>query len=139
MKKLASFFSTIVVLCAILTVCASARASDQIDGGWAAAQAASKGQVAVEFQVNGTGKMSKIGANLIILYEKSTSGWIPVERITSSDVSSLFTTSAYSYCNTQYFNGTLGKQYYAKVTVFATDSTGTDYKTYTTNTIVAKR
>ena len=29
--------------------------------------------------------------------------------------------------------------YYAKVTVFATDSTGTDYKTYTTNTIVAKR
>lgn len=64
MKKLASIFSTIVVLCAILTVCASVRASDQIDGGWAAAQAASNGQVTVEFQVNGTGKMSKIGANL---------------------------------------------------------------------------
>lgn len=138
MKKCSRLILIVSILSLMLVTYASARASDQIDGGWAVAQASSGGEIAVEFQINGTGKMSKIGASLIVVYEKGSNGWTEFDRITASDDPSLFTTGAYSHCRTKYFHGVVGRQYYAKVTTFATNSSGTDYRTYTTSIVVAK-
>ena len=77
MKKIVASFLTVLLVASMLTICAGARASDQIDSGWAIAQASSDGQILVEFEVTGTGMMSKLGANLITLYEKRTNSWRP--------------------------------------------------------------
>lgn len=138
MKKVVATFLTALLVASMLTVCAGARASDQIDSGWAVAQSAPKGRISVEFQVTGTGMMSKLGANLITLYEKDANRWRPVETLTSSDCPELFTTNSRSYNEVVTFDGVSGKQYYAEVSVFASDSSGTDYKTYTSNTVTAK-
>lgn len=138
MKKfIAEFFAALLVV-SMLTVCAGARASDQIDSGWAVAQATPNGQVLVEFEVTGTGMMSKLGANLITLYEKNANNWKAVETLTTSDYPQMFTTNSRSYTNVVPFDGVSGKQYYAKVSVFASDMYGTDYRTYTSNVVTAK-
>lgn len=138
MKKIVASFLTVLLVASMLTICAGARASDQIDSGWAIAQASSDGQILVEFEVTGTGMMSKLGANLITLYEKRTNSWRPVKTLAASDYPEMFTTNSRSYNKVVPFNGISGRQYYATVSVFASDASGTDYKTYTSNVVTAK-
>lgn len=138
MKKILAILLTAILATSMLTICAGARASDQIDSGWAVAQASSDGSILVEFQVTGTGLMSKLGANLVTLYEKKDNDWLAIETLTSSDYPELFTSNSRSYNSVVTFDGVRGRQYYAKVSVFASDENGTDYRTYTSNTVTAK-
>lgn len=104
------FYTMIIVFAQAATY-----ASDQIDSGWVDTQAFSSGQIAVEFYVSGTGKMSKIGADCIILYEKNANNWRVAETRAASQHPSLYTTQAYSHCNTEYFSAVPGRQYYARL------------------------
>lgn len=138
MKKPIAAFFTVLLVASMLTVCAGARASDQIDSGWTVAQASSDGQILVEFEVTGTGMMSKLGANLITLYEQRSNSWRPAKTLTASDCPEMFMTNSRSYSEVISFDGVSGRQYYATVSVFASDANGTDYKTYTSNVVTAK-
>lgn len=136
-NKLITSLSVFLLMLSFLMPYADATtyASDQIDFGWVVAQKSSSGKIAVEFEVNGTGRMSKIGASYIVLYEKYSNSWREAETVTSSDYPSMYTTQAFSHCDTVYFNYVPGRQYYAVVTVFASNAQGTDYRTYTSNII----
>ncbi|MDE7325925.1 MAG: hypothetical protein K2N63_06595 [Lachnospiraceae bacterium] len=135
-----SFIFAFLLLTSLLMINATAAtyASDQIQDGWAIAEATSGGEIAVEFQVDGTGKMLKLGASVITLYEKKAGTWYPIETVSASEDSNMVRSDAFSHCNTTYFRGIAGRQYYASVTVFATDARGTDYRTYSSNTVTAK-
>lgn len=139
-KRVITLVSALFLLASLLMVKASAvtYASDQIQNGWVVAEAIAGGEVAVEFQVDGTGKMLKLGASVITLYEKKAGTWYPIETVSASEDSNMVRSDAFSHCNTTYFRGIAGRQYYASVTVFATDARGTDYRTYSSNTVTAK-
>lgn len=139
-KRVITSVSVLLLLASLLMVNASATtyASDQIQDGWVVAEATAGGEIAVEFQVDGTGKMLKLGASVMTLYEKRGGTWYPIETVSASEDSDMVRSQAFSHCNTTYFSGIPGRQYYASVTVFATDARGTDYRTYTSNTVTAR-
>lgn len=70
-NKFITTLSVFLLLVSFLVphVDAATYASNQIDSGWVVAQISSNRRVAVEFEINGTGRMSKIGASYIVLYE----------------------------------------------------------------------
>ncbi len=128
------FMSLIIVLSYMFTVPASAavRASDQIDAYDGDAIACGGGRIAIEFSIEGTDQMKKLGASKIRISERdSTDGWITAEVFTSSDAG-MTASGRNFYGTTKYFNGVSGTYYKVEITVFATDYDGvTDSRTVT--------
>lgn len=128
------FMSLIIVLSYMFTVPASAavRASDQIDAYDGDAIACCGGRIAIEFSIEGTDQMKKLGASKIRISERdSTDGWITAEVFTSSDAG-MTASGRNFYGTTKYFNGVSGTYYKVEITVFATDYDGvTDSRTVT--------
>ena len=128
------FMSLIIVLSYMFTVPASAavRASDQIDAYDGDAIACGGGRIAIEFSIEGTDQMKKLGGSKIRISERdSTDGWITAEVFTSSDAG-MTASGRNFYGTTKYFNGVSGTYYKVEITVFATDYDGvTDSRTVT--------
>lgn len=109
---------------------AATRASNQIDDYTTSAEASGSGKIKINFSVSGTRKMSEIGGKDIAVYEKWGSSWMLAGSFRKSDPGMSTTNSSY-FDNTVYFNGASGTEYKIVVTVFATDSSGTDSRTQT--------
>ena len=128
------FLSLLLVLSCVLTLPASAtvKASDQIDAYDGDAIACGGGKIAIEFSIEGTDQMKKLGASKIRISERDgTDGWIIAEVFTSSDAG-MTASGRNFYGNTKYFNGVSGTYYKVEITVFATDYDGvTDSRTVT--------
>jgi len=90
--------------------------------------------VKVAFEIYGTRNMDDIGATSIYLYESSNSGWTLVKTFvyTQSAYSHIMSgnTSGHSASVTYY--GTIGKQYYATVYLWAGRNGGGDSRSMST-------
>lgn len=94
----------------------------------------SNGVVRIDFNVYGTGLMSSIGASSIDLYENGSL----VKCFSSTNpiyYSSMVSTSAYSKIGYVTYTANPGSTYYAVVSVFSSNSTGTGTETCTTGSI----
>lgn len=120
----------LVVFFASASVCSALRvqpyASAQLSRYSASAVAKSGGEIAVSFVVEGTGIMSKLGLESVVLWEYRNGGWVEVETYDRNDFNKT-RTNAISYTDSISLNGESGVRYKIDVTVFATNSSGTDY------------
>jgi len=127
-KKFFRLIAAILAISCIISVSAFAgtQASAQIDSYEIIAARVSKGRIGIDFSIDGTGRMDRIGASSIIVYENGTI----VASYNADDTGMSVQGSTY-HANTIYFNGTEGTRYQIEVTVFAEDANGTDYRTKT--------
>lgn len=91
------------------------------------------GRFNIIFTVTGTGTMSQIGATYIRIFKNGTqvdSFWY-----TSSGRSGMMGYNTFMLVDTESYQGVSGATYYAKITFFAKNSSGSDAKVYTTASV----
>jgi hypothetical protein len=127
-KKVFRLIAVVLAMSCVMSVSAFAatRASTRIDSYEIVAARVGKGKIGIDFSIDGTGRMDRIGASSIIVYENGT----VVASYDADDTGMSVRRSTY-HANTIYFNGTAGTRYQVEVTVFAEDADGTDYRTKT--------
>ena len=127
-KSCSRICALLVALSIVLSVPALAntyRASDQISSHNVEAVATGGGAFEVYFNVYGTGKMTCLGAESIVIREKSGSVWRVVETYDRDD-SGMTSSNAFVHAATLYHNGTSGTEYMIEVTLFAENASGYD-------------
>lgn len=140
MKRCLSTLCTIIVLFTFCTQFANAasiqpRASEYLSHYTVALAPGDKsGEVKLGFSVTATGSMTQVGISKVEIYKSSGSH---VTTIYGNTVNRLLASSTDYHIGTYTYSGTSGVSYYAKVTVYAKDSTGSDYRTVTTATAKA--
>jgi len=141
-KAKSRFVAMFLLISCMLTITANAQgitpyASDQIDAYDSNVVATGNGKIAIQFSVEGTGIMKKIGASEIIIYEKyGKDGWMIAGAFTEKD-KGMTVSGQNSYGTTMYFNGTSGVEYKIEVTIFATDYDGVRDSRTITNYVTA--
>ena len=120
-KKLISLFCSVVCV-VLMAVPVLARASGQITGYFMDVMS-SDSQIKVDFSVNGTGVMDRIGCESVYLYESSGSRWVEVDHLDEND-SGMSRSNARTYSNLVDLDCEVGVRYKVVVTVFAEDSAG---------------
>ncbi len=120
MKRAVSILLTVILLTASLTV--FARASNQISSYSITLEAKGNGVIEVKANVAGTSfNMIEIGFSAIMLYEEDGNDWDLVKFKTGL-YNPVSPSGSYSYSFT--YEGTAGKEYYARVSYYARDSEG---------------
>lgn len=143
-KKSAALFLAVGLCLSVSVVPAFAGvfSSKYLDAYRAWCTPESKGNIAVTVDVQANYDMDEIGANRIQIYESKDGGetWQSVKVYLKSMFPELVTSNDYIYYDTPVvFSGTVGYKYFAKVTVYAGDSTGGDSRDYSTPIVTAIR
>ncbi len=96
------------------------------------------GKIEIWFDVTGTTRMDEIGAQKIELKEKRDDGWKTVATYNYTDVehSHILTTNKTIYSDYVEYFGTVGKEYYAIVTVWASKSGSGDSRKIDSQAII---
>lgn len=136
MKKALQRLLLIVVCLSLLTMTAfaqhtlSPRSSLYIMGTNAVINYKSNGKIEVSFMISGTDVMTEIGATLIELYEWNDDGHsakrVATYRYTDPGYSHMMGYNTGVYGSSVTYNGTTGREYYARVHLKAGNSSGSD-------------
>ena len=118
----------IAVLCTATVSASASRASRYIDWYSMDVLRAGSGKLGIEFSIEGTGKMTAIGAESIVVYRQSGSTWVYDGEYDRYDAGMTDSNTA-KHGNTIYYQGVSGVKYKVTVTVFAENSTGSDSRT----------
>ena len=110
---------------------AEARASAWLSGYGASIVAAGNGKIKIEFSVVGTGTMTKLGASTIDIY-KSNGTFVKTISYTASGNGYMMGYNTAYHSGSVPYSGVAGQKYYAVVTFYARDSSGSDTRSYTT-------
>lgn len=149
MKKLPVYFLTLICLfslCTAMTETVNAvsisedtvtRASDYFSFYSARASTGKKCEVIISFDVVTIGYMDLVGSTYIAVQEKNGSSWTDVASYFGSISNGRLVANRSAHAGSVTFTGTSGKQYRARVTIYAADSRGSDSRVVTTNTVVA--
>jgi hypothetical protein len=136
-------FIRIVLAVVIAAMCLSAvpfaasaapEASDYIDY-YSASISKSSTTMTVNFSIYATGTMTSLGASTIRIYSKSGSASTLVSTLSSSTTTGMLKSNSAYHSSSVQCSGTAGTQYYAVVTFYAADSSGSETKSYTTGTV----
>ena len=132
------------VICLILVIAAlsmpmalAAMESNQyIDSFSAATSAKGNGKIRVDFGVYGTGMMDDLGATTISIYKN---GYI-VKAFSSNNIlysASMMGHNTWVFYGGVDYQGVAGNTYYAEVTFYGADGSGSDIEIYQTASVVA--
>ena len=132
MKKHKLFLLVIISIISI-TLSTSAfaavtRESAQLSSYSLDATSPGSGRIATKVVIVGSGKMKEIGVESIYIYEANGTAWRYVDRF-SKDDPGMYSTDAYGFADTIYYNGEPKTDYKLVVTIFAKDSKGSDSRT----------
>lgn len=131
MKKIAAF--TLAIMLFSLNLFAFARASDYINTYSISASAQGGGVVNVTVKIQGTHpNMTRIGFQTIVLFELNGSTWQSVKVVNSQ-----YTSGKGSHSYSFDYKGTAGKNYFARASFCAEDTTGYDIKEADSNSVKA--
>lgn len=135
-KRLLRSISVILVIVFLISapvqaLAAEARASAWFTGYGASIVAAGNGKIKIEFTVVGTGTMTKLGASTIDIY-KSNGAFVKTISYTTSGNGYMMGYNTAYHSGSVPYSGVAGQKYYAVVTFYARDSSGSDYRSYTT-------
>jgi len=137
-KKLFRIVALIIMLGTIASTTANAApisASEYISS-YAAVTTKSGTKLTVTYSVDGNTLMTSIGASKITIYEKNGSAaWKVVKTFSYPATTGLRSSNAASHYSSVTYTGVAGRQYYAVVEFYAGNSTGSDTKTSSTNTV----
>lgn len=132
-KKLLSAFFAFTMISSILSTSAFARSSAYLNGYSAIITPKSNGKLVITVDVTGVGYMPEIGATTIYLYESEDNKHFDyIETFDSSDYPEMMGSGSIFYEDVVTYQGKVGYYYYAKVFVYAGNSTGGDERSYTT-------
>lgn len=133
MKKVLRRLLLIVLCLLFVTVpsfAASPRSSEYIMGTSADITYKNNGNILISFSISGTSVMTDIGATLIELYEWNEAGdsikRVATYRYTDPGYSHMMGHNDGIYTSYVTYNGTVGRQYYARVHLKAGNSSGSD-------------
>lgn len=138
-KKMTAF---LLVICILVTTSplAGARASDYLERYAIQLRAGGSGSMTINMSVDGTGPMSRVGVQKVVIDEKnsSTGTWHTYETWAGADDPDLYyATDAWFYMHTHYFDGTPGKYYRVTITAHAVlNGSGSDTGTVTSTTVL---
>lgn len=93
-----------------------------------------KGEVKLGFSILATDTMTQLGISQVEIYKSNGSY---VTTIYGNSTNKLLGSSTEHHSGSYIYKGVSGTSYYAKVTVYAKDSTGSDSRTVTTATAKA--
>lgn len=137
MKNMIKRVIAVAMVCVMaLSVAALAaeQASDYISAKGGGIIPTGGGEMVIEFSVIATGMMDELGASSVYIYNEDD---VLEDSIHCTDpgCSDMMTTDDYSWDGEVYWEGVSGERYYAVITFYAKDSTGDDYRSYTTSTV----
>ena len=144
-KKATALFLTLALLTAVFAIPAAAvtsRSSYYLSCYRAWLTPEDGGVVDVTIDVQAVDDMDDVGATKVEMYESSDGGvtWHRDGTYLSYLYPELLVQDDYLYFDTPISHqGTPGYKYYAVISVYAGDSTGSDTKTYVTQTVMARR
>ena len=142
MKRLGKkIFCTILVLCMISNaICITAfavtdRSSAYLNSYRAVVTAKSGGRIVVTVDVSGVGRMTKIGATTIYIYEsEDNKSFFQVAEYNYEDYPKMMRSNVTTYYDDAVtYYGTPGNYYFASVYCYAENADGSDEKNYTTS------
>ena len=135
------------VLCAVFAICmlssllctsataVTDRSSAYLDGYRAVVTAKSGGRIVVTVDVSGVGRMTKIGATTIYIYEsEDNKSFFQVAEYNYEDYPKMMRSNVTTYYDDAVtYYGTPGNYYFASVYCYAENADGSDEKNYTTS------
>ena len=135
-KRILRSISVILVIVFLVSapvqaLAAEARASAWFTGYSASIEASGNGIITIKFRVVGTGTMTKLGASTIDIY-KSNGTFVKTISYTASGNGYMMGYNTAYHSGSVPYSGVAGQKYYAVVTFYARDSSGSDYRSYTT-------
>lgn len=139
-KRGLSLALALMMLMSISLTTVSARSSLYLDGYCAWLTAEDDGIVDVCIDVTAYDIMDEVGASRVQIFESKDGGqtWTSKRIYLKSLFPELVDTNTYFYYNNPIsYQGTPGYRYYALVTMYAGDSTGSDTRQYTTGYVTA--
>ena len=139
-KRSITFFLALVILLSATATISFARSSWYIRSYRAWLSPQTDGIINVIIDVAAYDVMDEIGASRVQIFESKDDGntWTSKRIYLKSLYPELITTNDFVYYETPIsYPGTPGYKYYAEITVYAGDSTGSDTKEYTTGVVTA--
>lgn len=130
-------FSTVAFASEQITI----RASSYITKTVAEISANSGSQLSISFSIQGTRRMSELGATTIYLYEDDgySSKIVKTYRSTDSNYPDMMAENTFYHGSNVTYDGIAGNKYYAVVNFKAGDSTGSDTTSGQTATVTARK
>ncbi|MCM1566260.1 MAG: hypothetical protein NC238_09990 [Dehalobacter sp.] len=110
------------------------QASPQLKSYRISLNADGNNKMTVSFSISGTGLMTKIGAQKILIEKQSGSSWVAVTTYHGSTNPAFYRSNAYSHAYEFSFTGSPGTTYRATLTAYAENSSGSDTQTGVSNT-----
>jgi hypothetical protein len=139
-KKLSVIIAIVIVVATIAAPSALAlgvlKASDFFEA-YSANITKSSTAMTISFDVGATGTMTTLGVSSIKIYTRSssTAAWSLLATLTSPATTGLTGSNCSTYGSSVGYTGTAGKQYYASVTFYAANSSGSGSRSHSTNTV----
>ena len=140
-KRFLSLLFALLLLFSLSTAAyaVDARASDYFGYTSVRAYAKSGGKILFEVDINATHTMQEVGASEIYVYEQQDDGsWDNVYTFTMDDHPYLIETNTAGAFVDATYQGTVGKNYFASVSCYAKDSSGTERIMFDTYVVTAK-
>lgn len=138
-KRVLTSAIAIILICSLFTSFALAvtlRASKYITGYNAIISPAGDGDITVECSVIGTGRMKTIGIQSVKIYNVNGTNVATYSHTTPGYEYLMGSDTGFKSASITH-SGISGRSYYAVVTFYASDGSGSDSKSYTTVTITA--
>ena len=140
-KRLVSLLLAVCMFSSIFCTFASAvdaRSSNYLDSYVCSTIAESGGEIWVSVTVDAVVNATMIGASDIYLYESSDNlHFTCIEHFNYEDYPDMMGSGRHFADDVVCYDGTVGRYYYARVYVYAGNSTGYDTRTYDTATVKA--
>ena len=114
---------------------ATARASDCISS-YSGGATRSKSGITVSFNITATGRMGTLGAGKVVIEKWTSNGWTPVYTFYSSSTSGMTGSNTAFYGSSVTYSGINSSDTYrGKISFYAEDSTKSDSRLLTTNSV----
>ena len=133
-KRFTAITTVLLMIASTAAYAADVRASAYISSKGGGIIATGSGNMLIEFSVTATGMMDKLGASVIHIYNEDDVLEATI-RYTDPGCSDMMTTSDYSWDGEVTWEGVSGEGYYAVITFYAKNSSGDDYRSFTTVTV----
>ncbi len=139
-KKLVTMTLALLMIVSVsgAAFAAANRASDYLSNYSISMEAIGNGEMEIFYDVNGTGIMTKIGAQALYIDEYANGEWNPYLTLTAADDDSFYGYNTTGHAGFAYFTGTPGLKYRVTLKAYARNSSGSDTGTGTSISVTCR-
>lgn len=140
MKRLLSIALLCILMLSLVTTAyaVTPRASDYFAATGCAVYAKGSGKILIETDINATEKMDKLGLEAVYVYERQYDGtYNEVAVYTPEDTAGMMFVDTAFYEGDIYYQGMIGKEYYALVAFYAENAAGSEAIYRATDAVIA--